>query len=126
MKNLITELNSQVDHILVNELKDNTFYAQIHVSNNGSSFVIDSRPSDAIALAIRVSSPIYVNEKVLDEAKSIDFDKPIKLDENQGFPSDVKDLESPESSRNEIEEDKDQIKDWLKNLKPGDFLKEDN
>ena len=126
LKNLITELNSQVDHILVNELKDNTFYAQIHVSNNGSSFVIDSRPSDAIALAIRVSSPIYVNEKVLDEAKSIDFDKPIKLDENQGFPSDVKDLESPESSRNEIEEDKDQIKDWLKNLKPGDFLKEDN
>ena len=65
LKNLITELNSQVDHILVNELKDNTFYAQIHVSNNGSSFVIDSRPSDAIALAIRVSSPIYVNEKVL-------------------------------------------------------------
>ena len=126
LKNLITELNSQVDHILVNELKDNTFYAQIHVSNNGSSFVIDSRPSDAIALAIRVSSPIYVNEKVLDEAKIIDFDKPIKLDENQGFPSDVKDLESPESSRNEIEEDKDQIKDWLKNLKPGDFLKEDN
>ena len=126
LKNLITELNSQVDHILVNELKDNTFYAQIHVSNNGSSFVIDSRPSDAIALAIRVSSPIYVNEKVLDEAKSIDFDKPIKVDENQGFPSDVKDLESPESSRNEIEEDKDQIKDWLKNLKPGDFLKEDN
>ncbi|MFL2931271.1 MAG: bifunctional nuclease family protein [bacterium] len=126
LKNLITELNSQVDHILVNELKDNTFYAQIHVSNNGTSFIIDSRPSDAIALAIRVGSPIYVNEKVLDEAKSIDFDKPIKLDENQDFPSDVKDLESPESSKNEIEEDKDKIKDWLKNLKPGDFLKEDS
>ena len=111
---------------ILNELKENTFYAQIHVSNNGTNFVIDSRPSDAIALAIRVGSPVFVNEKVLDEAKSVDFEKPVKLDENQEFPTDVKDFESPESSGSAIEEDKDQIKDWLKNLKPGDFLKEDS
>ena len=126
LKNLITELNGKVDHVFVSELKDNTFYAQIHVSSNGTNHVIDSRPSDAIALAIRVSSIIYVSEEVLDEAKSLDFDKPANLEENKDFPADVNDLQSPESSRNVIQEDKEDIKDWLKNLKPGDFLKEDS
>ena len=48
------------------ELKENTFYASITVAQNGSEIEIDSRPSDAIALAIRAEAPIYANERVID------------------------------------------------------------
>ena len=73
IKNIINDLQGRVDRILINDLKDNTFFAEIHLSVNASDLVVDSRPSDAIAVALRMGSPIFVEEKVLDEAKSIEF-----------------------------------------------------
>jgi uncharacterized protein len=78
MKNVLEELGVHVDRIVITELKDGTFYAVINMSQNGSSFEISSRPSDAIALAVRVSVPIFANEEVLTEASIV-----IRDDEEQ-------------------------------------------
>jgi len=68
LKNVITELEGEVLHINVNDLRGNTFYALITVQVDGKEVKIDSRPSDAIALAVRAEVPIYVEESVMEEA----------------------------------------------------------
>jgi uncharacterized protein len=100
IKNILDGLNAKVIKVVVNDLKDNTFYANIALSINGSEVDIDSRPSDAIALALRVKAPIFVTKKVLKEAKSIDLSE-----------EDLKD------------NDKEKWKKWLENLRPDDFNK---
>jgi uncharacterized protein len=70
---LLEQLDAQVTRITVTELKENTFYASITVSQNGSEIEIDSRPSDAIALAVRAEAPIYANERVIEES-AIEFE----------------------------------------------------
>ncbi len=68
MKDLLTELNVNVDRIVVTELREGTFYAEIQMTLAQRSVVVSSRPSDAIALAVRGTVPIYANENVLAEA----------------------------------------------------------
>ncbi len=60
LKTVIGELGAGVEKIVVTSIKDNTYYAEIHLNHGGSKTVIDSRPSDAIALAIRSGAPIYM------------------------------------------------------------------
>lgn len=99
IKNILEETEATVLRIVVNDLKDNTFYAEIYLSLNGNEVAIDSRPSDAIALALRVDAPIYVAKKVLEEARSIDLTDP------------------------ELADDKEKWKEWLEDLRPEDFGK---
>jgi bifunctional DNase/RNase len=73
LRNVIVDLDGRVDRIVVSDLKDNTFYAVIHLTVRGERMAIDSRPSDAIALALRTRSPILVEESVIDHAKTVDF-----------------------------------------------------
>jgi bifunctional DNase/RNase len=68
LKSFIRELGVKVSHVLVNELRNDTFFARIVVDVNGKSMEIDSRPSDAIALAVRVGAPIFVAEEVMGQA----------------------------------------------------------
>lgn len=70
IKNVLTGLEAGVRKVVVNELRDDTFYAVIWVEKNGAMISIDSRPSDALALALRLDCPIYVDEQVLKNAKS--------------------------------------------------------
>src|SRR5215213_9834975 len=72
LKNIIGDLSASVDRIVVTELKENTFYARIHLRRNGTAIEVDARPSDAIALALRTQSPIFVEEAVIDNARSVD------------------------------------------------------
>ncbi|MBV8630524.1 MAG: bifunctional nuclease family protein [Silvibacterium sp.] len=69
LKNLVYGLNAQVQRVVVTELKDDTFYAVIWMEQNGEVVALDSRPSDALALALRADCPIYVDEDVLRAAK---------------------------------------------------------
>ncbi len=62
--NCLTKLSVKIDKIVVNTIIDNTYYAQIHVLHNDHTIVLDSRPSDAIAIALRSSAPIYVSKEV--------------------------------------------------------------
>lgn len=93
MVNLIESLSADISYILINDLNDNTYYAEIILNKDGQEIRIDSRPSDAINLAIRKNVPIFVEERVLQEYK--------------------KDIQS-EVDENELEE-------WIKSLKPEDF-----
>ena len=67
LKNVLFGLNVQVQKVVVNDLREDTFYALIWVERNGERMSIDSRPSDALALALRVDCPIFVDETVLQE-----------------------------------------------------------
>ena len=68
LNNVISKMGGEVSHIIVNDLHDDTFYACINVNVNGHKLEIDSRPSDAIALAVRANTPIFVEEDVMAQA----------------------------------------------------------
>lgn len=68
MRNIIAETGANASHILVSELRDDIFFARIVLDVSGREVQVDSRPSDAIALAVRLKVPIYVDESVLEKA----------------------------------------------------------
>jgi hypothetical protein len=69
MKTLLNGLDANVQKVVVNELKDETFYALIWLEKNGEAISVDSRPSDALALALRTDCPIFVDDSVLKTSK---------------------------------------------------------
>lgn len=68
MKNILESTEVTIDRVLITDLKEGTFFATIELSRNGTKYEVSSRPSDAIALAVRVSVPIFAAEEVLNEA----------------------------------------------------------
>ena len=96
----IDKLDAKVSHILVNDLHDDTFYARIVMDRDGERIELDSRPSDAIALAVRVEAPIYCAEQVLEAAADLGLLK----------------------QRSDFSESED-LQKWLEDLKPDDFGK---
>ena len=101
LKNIMETVNIKIDKIEVCDLRNNTYYALIHISYNEKTITIDARPSDALALSLRVEAPIFVEEKVIDKSKQIDL---------QAEPDD------------KTEEGK-KWQDILENLNPEDFGK---
>jgi len=97
VKNFLDKLNISVEKIVVTDVRDNTFYAMIHCRYKDQIITIDSRPSDAIALSLRVDAPIYVEDEVVKKAHSLKFDENL--------------------------EDSEKLKKWLENLKPENFGK---
>lgn len=94
LKSLIDEMGATVSHIIVTELKNDTFFAHIIMDVDGKSIEIDSRPSDAIALAVRVSAPLFVAESVMEEASIVPEtdleemgvdDTPVSEEEQEGL-----------------------------------------
>jgi bifunctional DNase/RNase len=70
LRMVIEALDARVERIVITDLRDNTYFALIHLVRNGKPFTIDSRPSDAMALAIRAGAPIFVEEIVLEKSAS--------------------------------------------------------
>lgn len=68
LKTVIQTLGGEVQHVLISDLEKNTYYARIVLDVNGDTLEIDSRPSDAIALSVRVNAPVYVADEVMDQA----------------------------------------------------------
>ena len=101
MKNILSELDAKVMKIEVVDLKDNTYFALIHVNAGDAVKTIDARPSDAIALALRTESPIFVSDEVIEKSKSVE---------------NAKDM-------NFTEENRDKWTEILENLNPDDFGK---
>jgi bifunctional DNase/RNase len=97
LKSFLEKFDVAVEKIVVNDVRNNTFYALIHCRFMQQPVLIDSRPSDAIALALRMNSPIFVDELVVERAQSLKFD--------QNW------------------EDSEKLRQWLENLKPEDFGK---
>lgn len=90
MSNVLTVLGVKVERIVVTDLRDGTYYAVIVLDAGSRRYEIDSRPSDAMALAVRTSTPIFVDEKVLKKCPVIM--KPISDDEVEKFKKDLQNL----------------------------------
>ena len=73
LKNVIEDLNADIKKIVVHDLKGNTFYALLYLEVNGETVAVDARPSDAIALALRARAPIFIDKKVIENAKKVDL-----------------------------------------------------
>ena len=98
IKNIVESVEAKIEKIVVNDLRENTFFALIHLRLGEEEITVDSRPSDAIALALRAGAPIFVEEDVVRRAKSVEV--------------------APKES-----DDQEKLKEWLENLKPEDFGK---
>jgi bifunctional DNase/RNase len=72
LKNVIRQIEGDVTRVVINNLEENTFYAQIHIRLANRELMVDSRPSDAIALALRTHAPLFVEESVLEKSRSSD------------------------------------------------------
>ena len=96
LRNLLEALGAKVERVVVTDLRDNTYYALLHLQVGDSSIVVDARPSDALALALRTQAPIFVEEAVLNSA----------------------DTEGGESSS-----DAERLRKWFENLDPDEFSK---
>ena len=96
IKNILESVEAKVEKIVVNDLRENTFFALIHLRMGEEEITVDSRPSDAIALALRAGAPIFVDDEVVRRAKTVET--------------------APKEA-----DDQEKLKEWLENLKPEDF-----
>jgi bifunctional DNase/RNase len=97
LKSLVEELGGSMKRVIINDIKEGTFYATIEVEKDKKIIKMDSRPSDAIALAVRTRMPIFVSEVVMMQAKLVNAEKD--------------------------EEETKKFKDFIENMKPDDFTK---
>ncbi|NTW16102.1 MAG: bifunctional nuclease family protein [Syntrophaceae bacterium] len=102
MYEILKTVKIEIIKVEIHDLRNNTFFANLHLLKDGNIIVIDSRPSDAIALALRANATIFVDEKVIEKSRNVDFGKKITELEN------LKD---------------DKLKEFLENLSPEDFGK---
>jgi len=98
---ILKTLEVEVLRIEINDLKNNTFFARIQMRKEGKDLCIDSRPSDAIAVALRASAPIFVDEAVIEKSRNVDF-------------ASKKDLDKVKQEK---------LSEFLENLSPEDFGK---
>ncbi len=102
IKEILQSLEVLVEKVEIIDIRNNTFFANIHLNRGGRNLVVDSRPSDAIALALRAGVPIFVDEKVIDKSRNVDLGlKGEDLDQLK----------------------KEQLKEFLENLTAEDFGK---
>jgi bifunctional DNase/RNase len=97
--NLLEELGARLDKVVVSSLSEGTFFADLHLETAGGAREISSRPSDAIALAVRVGAPIFAEEAVVDEAAAV----------------------VEESDEEEAEEVVEQFREFIDSVNPDDF-----
>ncbi len=97
LTSILDELEVYVKKVVITDIVDSTYYANIYLERDGMEYVIDSRPSDALAISVKKGAKIYVTDDVIRKSS------PIKLNETPG--------------------EEDDIKDWLDNLNPEDFGK---
>ena len=91
IKNILSSLNVHVSKVEVTDLRESTFYALIYLNMDGKTFKIDARPSDAIAIALRTSAPIYVDEKVIGKLNKLNLES-IKDTDKVDESADLQDL----------------------------------
>ncbi|MFA6317663.1 MAG: bifunctional nuclease family protein [Elusimicrobiota bacterium] len=101
----ITAVGFAVQKVVVHDIRENTFYARVHIKKGGQSLSVDARPSDAIAIAVRAGCTIFVEEKVFDRCQTLT--KPITEDEVKKFKSELKNLK-PEDIFGDLKKKKDE------------------
>ena len=120
LRSVIDALGAAVDHIIIDNMKEDTFYARIFLRVNDKMLEVDSRPSDALALAVRISAPIYVGESIMEKAG-------ILLDRETGnvIPQALKAVEDSTKPVNEAELKRlSAFKDFVQSLNLEDLGKD--
>ena len=84
IKNILESLDTRVQKIVVTDVRDNTFYAVIHLRLGRADITMDSRPSDAIALALRMGAPIFVEEEIVHKARTVEVAKETEIGTRKG------------------------------------------
>ena len=87
MKQILDTFQASLTRVVINDLRENTFYANLYLNVDGEELVVDSRPSDAIALAVRVKAPIFVTDSVLNATKDLGLLAPNLLEEQDELRS---------------------------------------
>ena len=82
VRNILDRLKVEIKKVEVVDLRDNTFFATLHLTVSRKTIIVDSRPSDAIALALRTKAPIFVNEKVIEKSREISLEG-LKIEEEK-------------------------------------------
>ena len=126
MYDVFIELGIKVERIVITELKDSTYFAELILAHGDKAIIMDSRPSDAIALALRATAPIYVMQQVIDQAKlsfSQAFSGPANPDKTEGSSAEG---EGEANKEGPIKPDfknidKDKWTELLDDLDPDDF-----
>src|ERR1044071_8103309 len=114
LRNLIVQIGATVERVVVTDLIENTFYAVIEMTIEGRRLLLDSRPSDAIALALRVDCPIFVNEEVITNSRNTIDGSQLEM---AGQDSE---LESEEFDEDDLEDSESDEPEW-----PDDFDDDD-
>jgi len=102
MRDLLQEVGAAVERVVVTHLEEGTFFAEVHLQSGGRKLVVSSRPSDAMALALRVDCPIFATEDLLDEA---------------GLPEETDTDDDEEPGEDVVE----QFREFIDNVNPDDF-----
>lgn len=102
IKEILKVIGVEVVRVEIHDLRNNTFFANMHLQGAGKTYIVDARPSDAIAIALRTNAPIFVEEKVIEKSRNVDIG------------ANIEDMEK-------LKEDK--LKDFLENLSPEAFGK---
>lgn len=101
MVSALNALQAKIEKVVISDLKDNSYYALIYIESGGKKFSIDARPSDSLALAVRVHCPIFIDEKVLQKCPAIE--RPITQEEIEKFKDSLKTM-SPQEFFKKLEE----------------------
>jgi len=109
LRDVLGELSVSLVRVVVTELRDATYYAELHLEHQGQRKVISARPSDAVALALRTGSPIFVDDELMDEEGRL-----IEL-------SDEEDEEVDVACEGDVDELAEQFRDFLDTVHPEDF-----
>lgn len=126
MHDTFQELGVRVQRVVITELRDSTYFAELVLAEGDKVIILDSRPSDAIAIALRASAPIYVTQSVLDQAK-VTFQtqlvpaEPPPAEGEEGEDSGAEGEEAPEGQADFKNVDKEKWEELLKKLDPDDF-----
>jgi bifunctional DNase/RNase len=105
-KSIILGLGGELRKVHITRVEKNTYYAELHIARNGNVVQVDARPSDSIAIALRLSAPIFASETLLSE---------VQIEESEAF--------EPEKIEDASELSAEQLKEYLERLRPEDFGK---
>ncbi|MCS7165499.1 MAG: bifunctional nuclease family protein [Candidatus Calescibacterium sp.] len=108
IKNILEKLDIKIQKVVITELRGSTYYATIYIQKENKIIEIDARPSDSIAIAVRIGCPIFVNENLLQNLPILEYTEKSEIKSVSAVPED---------------EEKEKFRQFLEKIKPTDFLK---
>ncbi|HUF30202.1 MAG TPA: bifunctional nuclease family protein [Gemmatimonadaceae bacterium] len=117
-KRLITGLGGSLRRVQITQVKENTYFAELHINRGDETIQVDARPSDSIAIALRLETPIFAQESLLTDLALQEADE----DEEESFSAEITPVEGDTEGR-ELRMTGEELKEYLRRMRPEDFGK---